>query len=76
MEEEYNNDVPNIGFSLGDKPKCKSAVSKDLNPETFWSIYEDLLVITKCKQFMSKHSTCKYMIIMLSKYFHENILVA
>ena len=43
MEEEYNKDVP-IGFTR------KSGVSKDLNPETFWSIYEDLLVITKCKQ--------------------------
>ena len=50
MEQDYNNDVPNIGFSLGDKPKRKSAVSKELNPETFWSVYEDLLVITKCKQ--------------------------
>ena len=47
MDEE---NVPNVGYTLGDKVKRKSAISKDLNPETFWSIYEDLLMITKCKQ--------------------------
>ena len=40
MEE---GDVPNIGFNLGEKLKRKSAVSKDLNPQTFWGIYEDLM---------------------------------
>ena len=42
MEEE---NIPNVGVTLGDTVKLKSAVSKDLNPETFWSIYEDLLLI-------------------------------
>ena len=42
--------VPNVGFTLGEKLKRKPAVSKDLKPETFWLMYEDLVMITKCKE--------------------------
>ena len=42
--------VPNVGFTLGEKLIRKPAVLKDLKPETFWLIYEDLVMIIKYKE--------------------------